>query len=102
MKWMLGTYTQRWNPPLATVGAPSSARRYKAQSIDERTPGILRSACDYVHLNPDRCAPAGRRGLVGHLSVDAATRPTCGRGCGLVWLRTDRLLGEHGKAATRR
>jgi hypothetical protein len=28
--------------------------RYKAQSIDERTPTYLRSACDYVHLNPDR------------------------------------------------
>jgi len=27
---------------------------YKAQLIDESTPGYLRAAADYVHLNPVR------------------------------------------------
>src|SRR3954470_19905882 len=53
MKWRLGTYTQRWNRRWQRWGHLFGGR-YKAQPIDERSPAYLRTACDYVHLNPDR------------------------------------------------
>ena len=53
MKWFLGTYTQRFNRR-HQHGGHLFGGRYKAQMIDERSPGYLRRACDYVHLNPAR------------------------------------------------
>src|SRR3954454_14578555 len=53
MKWLLGTYTQRWNRRWRRWGHLFGGR-YKAQCIDERSPSYLRTACDYVHLNPER------------------------------------------------
>src|SRR6476661_5716517 len=53
MKWLLGTFTQRWNRRWQRWGHLFGGR-YKAQSIDERSPSYLRTACDYVHLNPAR------------------------------------------------
>src|SRR5256714_1450504 len=53
MKWLLGTYTQRFNRRHRHWGHLFGGR-YKAQLIDERSPSYLRRACDYVHLNPVR------------------------------------------------
>ena len=53
MKWLLGTYTQRFNRRHRHWGHLFGGR-YKAQLIDSRTRGYLRCACDYVHLNPVR------------------------------------------------
>ncbi len=53
MKWLLGTFTQRWNRRRQAWGH-LFGDRYKAQCIDERSPEYLRTACDYVHLNPAR------------------------------------------------
>src|ERR1041385_1574128 len=53
MKWLLGTYTQRCNRRHRHWGHLFGGR-YKAQLIDGRSPGYLRCACDYVHLNPLR------------------------------------------------
>lgn len=94
MKWLLGTYTQRFNRRHHHWGHLFGGR-YKAQLVDGRGRGYLRTVCDYVHLNPVRAGmvapdqalesypwssfPAYRR---------ARLRP--------VWLRIDRLLGEHG------
>ena len=58
MKWLLGTYTQRFNRRHRVSGHLFQGR-YKAQVIDAETLGYLRAACDYVHLNP------ARAGLVG-------------------------------------
>ena len=58
MKWFLGTYTQRFNRRHEHWGHLFGGR-YKTQIIDGRSPGYLRHACDYVHLNPVRA------GLVG-------------------------------------
>ena len=69
--------------------------RYKAQIIDERSPGYLRCACDYVHLNPAR---AGLVKVDENLesyqwsSYPAYLRSTLRP----EWLRVDRWLGEHG------
>jgi putative transposase len=69
MKWLLGTYTMRFNRQHKLFGHLFSGR-YKALLVDGSGNGYLKTVCDYVHLNPAR----GK----------------------LPWLRVDRLLGEHG------
>ena len=94
MQWFLGTYTQRFNRRHQHWGHLFGGR-YKAQIIDGRSPGYLRRACDYVHLNPVRA------GLVGpeeklecyRWSSYPAYRQNSLRP---KWLRVDRLMGEHG------
>ena len=53
MKWLMGTYTQRFNRRHKHWGHLFGGR-YKAQVIDERTPHYLKVAANYVHLNPAR------------------------------------------------
>ena len=53
MKWFLGTYTSRFNRRHQLFGHLFSGR-YKSLVIDERGGDYLRTACDYVHLNPVR------------------------------------------------
>ena len=53
MKWLLGTYTCRFNRKHKLFGHLFS-RRYKAKPVDAGGTGYLKSACDYVHLNPVR------------------------------------------------
>lgn len=94
MKWLLGTYTGRFNRRHQFFGHVFSGR-YKSLVIDGRSPGYLRAACDYVHLNPVR---AGLVAVEQSLSafpwssyplyLSRRRRP--------AWLRVDRLLGEHG------
>ena len=100
MKWVLGTFTQRWNRRRKAWGHLFGGR-YKAQSIDERLPPYLRTACDYVHLNPVRAGLVEREeGLETYVwsSYPAYLQP----GLRPAWLRTDRLLGEHGLDEKRR
>jgi REP element-mobilizing transposase RayT len=94
MKWLLGTYTQRFNRR-QRLGGHLFQGRYKAQHIDERTPEYLRRACDYVHFNPVRA------GLVSE-EEKLESYPWSSYGAYLnpklrpEWVRVDRLLGEHG------
>ncbi len=53
MKWLLGTYTMRFNRRHKLSGH-LFAGRYKSLLIDETEPAYLRAVCDYVHLNPIR------------------------------------------------
>lgn len=94
MKWLLGTYTSRFNRRHQLFGHLFSGR-YKSIVVDERGGGYLRTACDYVHLNPVRAgllAPEERLSAYKWSSYPfylwPGRRPT--------WLRVDRLLGEHG------
>lgn len=52
MKWFLGTYTARFNRR-RQLGGHVFSGRYKSLLIGPGS-GFLRSACDYVHLNPSR------------------------------------------------
>jgi putative transposase len=104
MKWLLGTYTQRFNGRHQRWGHLFGGR-YKAQPIDGRSPGYLRRACDYVHLNPVRAgivAPEEKLETYRWSSYPAYRWPKLRPS----WLRVDRLLGEHGliedTAASRR
>src|SRR5438105_9932740 len=53
MKWLLATYTMRFNRRHKVTGH-LFAGRYKSLLVDGRTPDYLRAVCDYVHLNPAR------------------------------------------------
>ena len=104
MKWLLGTYTQRFNLRHKHWGHLFGGR-YKAQLIDERSPSYLVCACNYVHLNPIRARLVGQNEKLQSFSwssYPAYLRPKLRP----VWLRIDRLLGEHGlqedSAANRR
>ena len=94
MKWLLGTYTQRFNRRHRHWGHLFGGR-YKAQLIDERSPGYLRCACDYVHLNPIRAGIVTKNKKLDTYrwsSYPAYRQPKLRP----AWLRVDRLLGEHG------
>ena len=53
MKWLLGTYTARFNRRHKLSGRVLSGR-YKALVVDGSGTGYLRTVCDYAHWNPVR------------------------------------------------
>jgi len=93
MKWLLGTYTSRFNRRHKEFGHVFSGR-YKSLIVDGSGNGYLKTVCDYVHLNPVRAGVlrAGRPlesypwSSYGQYLKAPAKR--------LCWLRADRLLGE--------
>lgn len=95
LAWLQSTYTIRLNNRHRLTGHVLSGR-YKAQLVEGSGNGYLRTACDYVHLNPVRAKLlASEDRLLAYpwssfpLYLAAPEhRPR--------WLRTDRLLGEHG------
>ncbi|HLB33664.1 MAG: hypothetical protein A3F67_01530 [Verrucomicrobia bacterium RIFCSPHIGHO2_12_FULL_41_10] len=95
MRWMLSTYTQRFNARHQQRGH-LFAGRYKSLIVDESDNYYLRTVCDYVHFNPVRghLLEAGKP-LESYLwsSFGDYLQPACKR---VPWLRVDRLLGEHG------
>jgi len=95
MAWLQSTYTIRLNNRHKLTGHVLSGR-YKAQVVEGSGNGYLRTACDYVHLNPVRARLLSAEDKLLaypwssyplYLAV-AEHRPG--------WLRVDRLLGEHG------
>src|SRR5216110_1082292 len=59
MKWLLGTYTGRFNRRHELSGHLFSGR-YKSLIVDGSGNGYLRTVCDYVHLNPVRARMLSR------------------------------------------
>ena len=95
MAWLQSTYTIRLNHRHKLIGHVLSGR-YNAQLVEGSGNGYLRTACDYVHLNPVRAhllRPEERllaypwTSLAYYLAAPEH-RPQ--------WVRVDRLLGEHG------
>jgi putative transposase len=95
MAWLQSTYTIRLNHRHRLHGHVLSGR-YKAQLVEGSGNGYLKTACDYVHLNPVRAGllkPEERLLAYPWSSMPAYVaapehRPS--------WVRVDRLLGEHG------
>jgi REP element-mobilizing transposase RayT len=95
MAWLQSTYTIRLNHRHKLIGHVLSGR-YKAPLVEGSGNGYLRTACDYVHLNPVRAnlLKSEERLLAypwssfGFYLAAPAHRPD--------WIRVDRLLGEHG------
>ena len=95
MKWLLGTYTMRFNARHGLRGHLFSGR-YKSLLVDGASGTYLRTVCDYVHLNPVRAGlVAARQKLERHpWSSYPCYLQTPGRRP--AWMRVDRLLAEHG------
>lgn len=95
MAWLQSTYTIRLNHRHKLFGHVFSGR-YKSQLVEGSGNGYLRTACDYVHLNPVRARmlKTNERLLsypwssFGAYLACPEHRP--------AWIRADRLLGEHG------
>lgn len=95
MKWLLGTYTMRFNRRHKLSGH-LFAGRYKSLLIDGATPGYLRTVCDYVHLNPVRARLVERRERLQKYRWSSYPSYLRSREKRESWLRCDRLFGEHG------
>ena len=98
MKWLLGTYTSRFNRRHKLFGHLFSGR-YKSLIVDGSGTGYLKTVCDYVHLNPVRAkllTPEQKLARYRWSSYPAYLLPARQRP---AWLRVDRLLGEHGLRA---
>jgi putative transposase len=95
MKWLLSTYTIRFNLRHKVFGHLFSGR-YKAILVDGSGTGYLRTACDYVHLNPVRAKllnPQQKLQEFGWSSFNEYLKEPKQRA---PWVRVDRLLGECG------
>ncbi|MBU6400048.1 MAG: transposase [Verrucomicrobia bacterium] len=93
MKWLLGTYTARFNRRHRLVGHLFSGR-YKALVVDAASPGYFRTVCEYVHLNPVRAKLVPLElplRVYGWSSYPEYLKPPTQR---WPWLRVDRLFGE--------
>lgn len=80
MKWLLGTYTMRFNRRHQLSGH-LFAGRYKSLLIDDGDPHYLRTVCDYVHLNPARAhmiAGDGRLESYGGAAIPTISRRRTG------------------------
>jgi REP element-mobilizing transposase RayT len=97
MKWLLSTYTSRFNRRHKLFGHLFSGR-YKSLIVKGSGNGYLTTVCDYVHLNPARArllAPAQPLAACRWSSLRLYLLPPRRRP---AWLRVGRLLGEHGIA----
>lgn len=98
MKWLLGTYTGRFNRRHKLFGHLFSGR-YKAVVVDGSGNGYFKTVCDYVHLNPSRAellsADEPLRKYAWSSWPEYLKRPKQR----WPWLRVDRLMGEYGLSA---
>jgi hypothetical protein len=95
MKWLLSTYTARFNRRHKEFGHLFSGR-YKALIVDGSGTGYLKTVCDYVHLNPARAKLLKTEQPLCAFpwsSFSLYLKPPRKRP---AWLRVGRLLGEHG------
>ncbi len=94
MKWLLGTYTTRFNRRHRVSGHLFSGR-YKALVVDGSGNGYLKTVCDYVHLNPARAkliAEGEPLRAYRWSSWPEYVKPASER---WPWLKVERLLGEY-------
>lgn len=95
MAWLQSTYTIRLNNRHRLAGHVLSGR-YKAQLVDGSATGYLRTACDYVHLNPVRAKLLAAEDRLLAYPWSSFPLYLAAREHRPRWLRADRLLGEHG------
>ena len=93
MKWLLGTYTSRFNRRHKLFGHLFSGR-YKSLIVDGSGSGYLKSVCDYVHLNPARAKLVAVDAPLRSFAWSSWSAYLLAPSKGPAWLRVDRLLGE--------
>ena len=95
MAWLQSTHTIRLNHRHKLFGHGFSGR-YRAQLVEGSGSGYLRTACDYVHLNPVRAGLLARgERLLAYPWSSFGAYLAAGRHRP-AWIRVDRLLAEHG------
>jgi putative transposase len=95
MAWLQSTYTIRLNHRHKLFGHVFSGR-YKAQLIEASSNGYLRTACDYVHLNPVRARLLKTEERLLAYPWSSLTWYLAAPEHRPQWIRVERLLGEHG------
>ena len=95
MKWLLGTYTIRFNRRRKEFGHLFSGR-YKSLIVDGSATGYLKSVCDYVHLNPVRAHLLRSKQPLEAYRWSSYPEYLQAPGKRVAWLRVDRLLGQWG------
>jgi hypothetical protein len=95
MKWLLGTYTSRFNRRHKLFGHLFSGR-YKSLFVDGSGTGYLKTVCDYVHLNPARAKLLSSKQKLCDYRWSSYSDYLQPRADRRSWLRVARLLGEHG------
>lgn len=93
MKWLLQTYTSRFNRRHKFFGHVFSGR-FKAPLVDGSGNGYLRTVCEYVHLNPVRAKLIGDDAPLS--TYCWSSYPAYLQPARASWLRVDRVLGEFG------
>ena len=93
MKWLLGTYTSRFNRRHKPFGHLFSAR-YKSLLVDGSGGGYLKSVCDYVHLNPARAKLLAANQPLKDFAWSSWPAYLLAPSKRPEWLRVDRVLGE--------
>jgi REP element-mobilizing transposase RayT len=94
MKWLLGTYTARFNRRHKLFGHLFSGR-YKALNVDGSGNGYLKTVCDYVHLNPARAKLLTPEQALSEYRWSSWPEYLKSPTKRWPWLRVDRLLGEY-------
>jgi hypothetical protein len=95
MKWLLGTYTSRFNRRHKLLGHLFSGR-YMSLIVDGSDNGYLKSVGDYVHLNPARAKLVAAAVPLKSFAWSSWPAYLLARSKRPAWLRVDRLLGEWG------
>jgi REP element-mobilizing transposase RayT len=95
MKWLLGTYTSRFNQRHKLFGHLFSGR-YKSLIVDGSGSGYLKSVGDYVHLNPARAKLVAADVPLKSFAWSSWPAYLLAPSKRPAWLRVDRLLGEWG------
>jgi REP element-mobilizing transposase RayT len=94
MKWLLGTYTGRFNRRHQLFGHLFSGR-YKALVVDGSGSGYFKTVCDYVHLNPARARLLRPRQALREYRWSSWPEYLKSPTRRWPWLRVDRLLGDY-------
>jgi REP element-mobilizing transposase RayT len=94
MKWLLGTYTGRFNRRHRLSGHLFSGR-YKALIVDGSGSGYLRTVCDYVHLNPSRAKLLRPEQALREYRWSSWPEYLKRPRQRWAWMRVDRVLGEY-------
>ena len=95
MKWLMGTYTSRFNRRHKLFGHLFSGR-YKSLIVDGSGSGYLKSVGDYVHLNPARAKLVAADAPLKSFAWSSWPAYLLARSKRPAWLRVDRLLGAWG------
>ena len=95
MKWMMGTYTQRFNARHQIRGH-LFAGRYKSLIVDGSDNFYFRTVCDYVHLNPARAGILPQDQMLSDYPWSSVPLYLASPRKRPEWLETMRLFGELG------